>query len=620
MKILGISAYYHDAAAAIVCGNNISAAVQEERFTRVKHDATFPANSVRFCLKHTGLKLNELDAIIFYDKPFLKFERLLETYYNFAPKGFRSFIKAMPVWLKEKVFLRRILLEELTKIDTQFDADKAKLLFSEHHLSHAASAFYASQFSDAAILTIDGVGEWATASICIGSGTGIKVLKELQFPDSVGLLYSSFTYFLGFKVNSGEYKMMGLAPYGNINSIQTRNFISIIEKELVTIYENGFLRLNHKYFNYATGLTMIHPHLWKKLFGIPVREPSDKIDQVHCNIALAIQVVTEKIVRLMVKHTKELSGSDNLCYAGGVALNSVANGKIQQEKIFKNIFIQPAAGDAGGALGAALAANHIYFRQERISTRPDAMHNGFLGPEYSDVDIMPTIRKYGACFERYDDKKRNQVAVDHLLEGKVVGWFQGRMEFGPRALGNRSILANPLIEDMHKKLNLKIKFREGFRPFAAVTTEEDVSTYFNCNETSLPYMLFVHSVNEIFRKSLPKDYSSFRMEEKLDTSKSLFPGITHVDFSCRVQTTNKEQSHNLWKLLNDFKDISGYALLINTSFNIRGEPIVCTPEEAYAGFMRTGMDVLVMNNFVFLKEEQPCWQETEDISKFVQHD
>lgn len=622
MKILGISAYYHDAAAAILCNNTILAAVQEERFSRLKHDANFPANSIQFCLKHSGLKLNELDAIIFYDKPFLKFERLLETYLDYAPKGFRSFVKAMPVWLKDKIFLRKVLSEELIKIDADFKIDKVKILFSEHHLSHAASAFYASPFNDAAILTIDGVGEWATASICTGSGTEIKILKELHFPDSLGLLYSSFAYFLGFKVNSGEYKMMGLAPYGNANSPQTKKFIALIEKELVTIFDNGSILLNQKYFNYATGLTMIHSALWKKLFGTSLRKPSDKIEQIHCNLALAIQLVTEKIIFSIARHVKKLTGADNLCFAGGVALNSVANGKLQKEKIFKNIFIQPAAGDAGGALGAALVANHIYFKQGRIAieTGKDAMQNAYLGPEYSDIEIMQTIRKYNAPYKKFDDELRNKIVVDYFLQYKVVGWFQGRMEFGPRALGNRSILANPLSGDMQKNLNLKIKFREGFRPFAAVTTEEDVSVYFDCDKIPSPYMLFVHPVNERFRKTLPEDYCNFTMEEKLNTRKSVFSGITHVDFSCRIQTINKKENYALWELLNAFKSATGFALLINTSFNIRGEPIVCTPEEAYAGFMRTGMDVLVMNNFIFVKEEQPAWKETEDINKFIHQD
>lgn len=621
MKILGISAYYHDAAAAIICGNQIMAAAQEERFSRIKHDANFPSKSVEYCLQYAGITLNELDAIVFYDKPFLKFERLLETYYNNAPKGFRSFITSMPVWLKEKIFLRKMLSEELQKIDRQFKISKAKILFSEHHLSHAASAFYASGYESAAILTIDGVGEWATASICIGKEKEIKILKELHFPDSLGLLYSAFTYFLGFKVNSGEYKMMGLAPYGNINSGQTKKFISIIKNELATIYSNGSIKLNQKYFNYATGLTMIHPSPWKELFGIPVRKPSVKIDPIHCNLALAIQTVTEEVVLLMAKHAKQLTGSENLCFAGGVALNSVANGKLEREKIFKKIFIQPAAGDAGGALGAALAANHIYFEQERmvLDDGQDAMQNAFLGPEYSSLDIMQTVRKHNAAYRKYSFDELNKTVAEYLLQGKVVGWFQGRMEFGPRALGNRSILASPLISDMQKKLNLKIKFRESFRPFAAVTTEEDVDRYFDCKLAS-PYMLFVYNIAENHKHKFPDGYNDFLPEEKQSVTKSMFPGITHVDFSCRIQTASSASNPLLWNLLNHFKAVSGHSLLINTSFNIRGEPIVCTPNEAYAGFMRTDMDILVMNNFIFVKEEQAEWIENENINAFIQRD
>ncbi|MGZ3923607.1 MAG: carbamoyltransferase family protein, partial [Flavisolibacter sp.] len=443
MKILGISAYYHDAAAAIVSDNSIMAAVQEERFTRIKHDANFPSMSVSYCLKHSGLRLNDLDAIIFYDKPFLKFERLIETYHNNAPTGFKSFVKAMPVWLKEKIFVRKILSEELLKIDPQFKAANAKILFSEHHLSHAASAFYSSGFENASILTIDGVGEWATASISAGTDNEIKILKELHFPDSVGLLYSAFTYFLGFKVNSGEYKMMGLAPYGNHTSVQTKHFISLIKDQLVTIYENGSIRLNRKYFNYEVGLKMIHPLLWQNMFGVSPRDQSDPIEQSHCNLALAIQTVTEQIIELMAKHTKALTGLQNLCLAGGVALNSVANGKLGRTRIFKKIFIQPAAGDAGGALGAALAANHIYFKQERIilDEKKDAMQNALLGPEYSHLDILQTIRRFNAPYKRYDIGELNKSLALYLKEGMVVGWFQGRMEFGPRALGSRSILA-----------------------------------------------------------------------------------------------------------------------------------------------------------------------------------
>jgi carbamoyltransferase len=622
MKILGISAYYHDSAAAIIYDNVIISAAQEERFTRIKHDASFPSKSILFCLQYSGLRLNELDAVVFYDKPFLKFERLLETYYTRAPRGVFSFIKSMPVWLKEKIFLRKLLVEELKKIDPELRPSTTKILFCEHHLSHAASAFYVSPFHQSAILTIDGVGEWATASICIGKGTEIKMLKELYFPDSVGLLYSSFTYFLGFKVNSGEYKLMGLAPYGNINDIQTIRFISVIRKYLVNIYSNGSIKLNQKFFRYATGLKMIDVSLWENLFGIRIRKPSDKITQDHCNLAIAIQVITEEIVLKMANHVKEITGSENLCMAGGVALNCVANGKLQKTNLFKDIFIQPAAGDAGGALGAALAANHIYYKQERliVNGEKDLMQNAFLGPEYSELNILQMIRKFKAVCKKYNNNDElNSLLANYLLHGTVVGRFDGRMEFGPRALGNRSILANPLIPGMQKVINLKIKFREGFRPFAAVTSEEDAKIYFDLESIS-PYMLLVQKINLEFSKPLPELYEKFLPEEKLSVNKSEFSSVTHADLSCRIQTVNKKDNPGIWNLLYEFKKLSGFSLLLNTSFNIRGEPIVCTPDEAYTGFMRTEMDVLVMNNFIFMKEDQPGWNDFESGEKYLQSD
>ena len=608
MTILGISCFYHDAAAAILQDGKIIAAVQEERFTRKKHDPDFPANAIAYCLLNAGTSLNKLDAIVFYDKPFLKFERLLETYYEHAPHGFLSFVKAMPVWLKEKLFIKNLLKKELKKIDPSFNAQKAKFLFTEHHLAHAASAFFASPFNDAAILTIDGVGEWATASLGIGNGNTIKILKELSFPDSVGLLYSSFTYFLGFKVNSGEYKLMGLAPYGNRNDAQTIHYTESITKELVTIFENGSVLLNQKYFNYATGLKMIHPLPWENLFGMKKRNPEETINQAHCNLALAIQTITEKIVLKMAAHAREITGNDKLCMAGGVALNCVANGKLQNAQIFSDIYIQPAAGDAGGALGAALAAHYIYFKKERSITG-DAMQNSFLGPEFSVTEIHQTIRKFNAVGNEFNDKRDliNLVAKE-LMDGKVVGWFNGRMEFGPRALGNRSIIASPLVDDMQARLNQKIKFRENFRPFAPVTTSEDVAAYFNFSGKS-PYMLLVHTIKDALRYPLPPAFDSYSPEQKLQYKKSVLPAITHVDFSCRVQTIDKAANEDFWNLLNAFKKASGYAVLINTSFNIRGEPIVCTPEEAYTCFMHTAMDILIMNNFVFLKEQQPVPEE-----------
>jgi len=611
MNILGISCFYHDSAAAIICNNKLLAAVQEERFSRIKHDAKFPTQSISYCLTYAGITITELDAIVFYDKPFLKFERLLETYYKNAPKGLLSFIKSMPLWLKEKLFLKNILIKELRKIDPAFKASKVNFLFTEHHLAHAASAFFCSPFSASAILTIDGVGEWATASICKGDENKITILKEMHFPDSLGLLYSSFTYFLGFKVNSGEYKLMGLAPYGNIHSPQTSNFINIIENQLVHIYTDGSLKLDQRYFNYSTGLSMVKENLWEDLFGFSIRKNEDKITQSHCNLAMAIQQVTDKIVLLLAKHTKDITGADTICLAGGVALNCVANGKLHDSGLFKDIFIQPAAGDAGGSLGAALATNHIFynFKRSNIDKGHDLMQNAFLGPEYSDIDILCMTRKYGAVFTRYSELEHQyKVVIDNLQKGKVIGIFRGRMEFGPRALGNRSIIANPTIVDMQNQINLKIKFRESFRPFAAVTTEEDAANYFNINGKS-PYMLFVKSLKVKLCHTLPNNFDDMKMEEKQQVIRSEYPAITHVDGSCRIQTCNKIQNPFMWNLLEKYKVISGHALLINTSFNVRGEPIVCTPEEAYKGFMSTGMDMLVLNDFIFLKEEQPEWKD-----------
>ena len=622
MKILGISGYYHDAAAALLINDEIIAAAEEERFTRIKHDSSFPANAIQYCLDEGGIGLNDLDAIVFYDKPFLKFERLLETYHRLAPSGIISFLKSMPSWLKEKLFFRKLLKNELLMIDPDFIYKKANILFTEHHLSHAASAFYPSPFEEAAILTIDGVGEWATASIGVGSGNSIKILKELHYPDSVGLLYSSFTYFLGFKVNSGEYKLMGLAPYGNKDAVQTKKFIKIIQSELVNIYENGSIRLHKKYFNYSGGLTMIHTELWESIFNMPIRKAADKITQDHCNLALAIQQVTENIVILMARHAKQITGSSHLCMAGGVALNCVANGLLQKMQIVDKIFIQPASGDSGGALGAALAGNYIYFNRERNidHSSKDAMKNAYLGPSFSNSDIDRLLKKHQAVGRKYPSVEEiNKIVAGYLQEGKVIGYVSGRMEFGPRALGNRSILASPLIADMQKTINLKIKFREGFRPFAAILAENEVAEYFDYNTVS-PYMLLVHHINKAYCKELPENYQDLSMEEKLNTIKSVFPAITHVDMSCRIQSLHPSDHPELWSLLQAFKDLTGYAMLINTSFNIRGEPIVCTPEEAYAGMMRTNMDALVMNNYLFLRAEQPKWIETTNIANLYNQD
>ena len=613
MNILGISAFYHDSAAAITQNGEIVAAAQEERFTRIKHDPGFPTLAVEYCLKEAGLSLDQLDAIVFYDKPLLKFERLLETYYAFSPKGLLSFLTAIPVWLKEKMFLKRMLYEELFKIGN-FDKKKVKLLFPEHHLSHAASAYYPSPFEDAAVLTIDGVGEWATASICHGVGKNLTILKELQFPHSLGLLYSAITYFAGFKVNSGEYKLMGLAPYGDPNSEQTLQFAEIIRTKLITIYEDGSIWLNQKYFDYATGLRMVKDKEWEALFGFKRRESESNLEEVHCNFALAAQIVTEEIVIKMAKEAQRLTGSKNICLAGGVALNCVANGKLQKANIFENVYIQPAAGDAGGALGAALAGEYIYFKQDRKLTPNalDEMKGSYLGPEFSDLDTKQMARKYKAeytYFENFDELAARTAQI--LSEGNVVGWFQGRMEFGPRALGGRSILGDVRNSEMQKKLNLKIKYREGFRPFAPSVLAEDAADYFELDGYS-PYMLLVHGVQEKRRNPLPANYRSLPLMEKLYYLRSDLPSITHIDFSARIQTVHKETNPRYWTLINEFKKQTGYGVVVNTSFNVRGEPIVCTPEDAYKCLMRTEMDYLVVGNFLFSKVNQPKWNEGDE--------
>lgn len=609
MTILGISAFYHDSAAALVEDGRIVAAAQEERFSRKKHDAGFPAHAIRFCLDYGGMSLNELDAIVFYDKPLLKFERLLETYYAFAPRGLRSFLMAMPVWMKDKLFLKRLLRTELKKLG--YDSGKSvKLLFPEHHLSHAASAFYPSAFEKAAILTIDGVGEWATASIGLGDGKAITVLKELHFPHSLGLLYSAFTYFLGFRVNSGEYKLMGLAPYGNPNSPDVDRYVGLIKTKLVEIKEDGSVWLDQNYFDYATGLRMVHEKKWETLFGIPKRHPDDELKPEHGNLGLAIQRVTEEVVINMAREARRLTDTDNLVLAGGVALNCVANGKLQKSGIFKNIFIQPAAGDAGGALGAALAAYHIYFDRERIIDYPhDALQGSFLGQTFSDLDVELMAKKYKAVFTHYDDFEALCNETARLLANEtVIGWVQGRMEFGPRALGGRSILGDPRSAGMQKKLNLTIKYRESFRPFAPSVLAEDCSDYFDCDGTS-PYMLLVHPVLENRRKPLPAEYDSLPMRKKLYVQRSDLPAITHIDFSARIQTVHRETNPRYWQLIDAFKRQTGCAVLVNTSFNVRGEPIVNTPDDAYRCFMRTEMDYLVVGNYVFDKKQQPAWPE-----------
>ncbi len=611
MKILGISAYYHDSAAVITDGGKIIAAAQEERFTRKKQDASFPVNAVKFCLEYSGFSLKELDAVVFYDKPLLKFERLLETYMDHAPHGLSTFLKSIPVWIKEKVFLKDLIMRELKEIEKVKSKD-ITLLFPEHHLSHAASAFYPSNFEEAAILTLDGVGEWATTSICYGNKNNIKVLKEIHFPHSIGLLYSAFTYFLGFKVNSGEYKLMGLAPYGIPNSERVKNFCDIIKSKLVDLKPDGSFTLNMKFFNYETGLTMVKEKLWVELFGFGLKKESDELKQHHCDLAMAIQIVTEEIIILLANECKRLTNSTNICLAGGVALNCVANGKLLRSDLFENIFIQPAAGDAGGALGAALAANYIYFSEERkLSENSDQMQGAYLGPEFSDLYIELAVKKHKAVFKKFAKfEELAENACGLLTEGKVVGWFQGRMEFGPRALGNRSILGDSRSPEMQKKLNLKIKFREGFRPFAPSVLSEEKSKYFETT-TDSPYMLYTANVVKDRRNKLPENYYELPLSERLYILRSDMPAITHIDFSARLQTVHKDTNYRYWKLIDTFREKTGYGVIVNTSFNVRGEPIVCSPDEAYRCFMRTEMDYLVVGNFLFCKTEQPDFDNIE---------
>jgi carbamoyltransferase len=602
--ILGISAFYHDSAAAILVDGKLIAAAQEERFTRIKHTEVFPENAVRFCLEEAGLSIDELDAVVFYDKPLLKFERLLQTYYAFAPKGLVSFLKAMPVWLNEKLFLRKKIKDGLAKVGN-YDKRKLKMLFTEHHLSHAASAFYPSQFEDAAILTIDGVGEWCTASIGIGKGNSIELIKEMNFPHSVGLLYSAFTYYLGFKVNSGEYKLMGLAPYGDAESEETKKFIEIIKTKLIDIKEDGSIWLNQKYFNYSTGLRMVKDKKWQELFGVSRRDEDAELTGTYRNMAIAIQIVTEEIVLKMAAEAKRLTGKNKLCMAGGVALNCVANGKLEATKLFDEIYIQPASGDSGGAAGAAMAISAMYFDEKReIEAGEDAMNGTYLGPYFSSKEIELMSKKRKAIYRKFADfSDLNEHIANKLSEGNVIGWFQGRMEFGPRALGNRSIIADPTNVEMQSKLNLKIKYREGFRPFAPSVLEEETSEYFDIDSKS-PYMLMVAPVREQYRTEIPANYSRLPMMEKLKTERSKLQPITHVDFSARIQSVNKKTNPRYWNLINAFKEKSGVGIVVNTSFNVRGEPIVCTPDDAFRCFMSTEMDYLVIENYVFTKTEQ----------------
>ena len=596
-SILGISAFYHDSAAALLIDGKIVSAAQEERFTRKKHDAGYPHNAVEFVLNHSNIKLSEIDHIVFFEKPFLKFERLLETYLAFAPRGFLSFSTSMPIWLREKLFQKRFLFEKLKIHDSNFK-DINKIKFSEHHYSHAASAFYPSPFNEAVILTLDGVGEWATTTVAIGKENKIEMKKEIHFPHSIGLLYSAFTYYTGFKVNSGEYKVMGLAPYGQ------PKYKDLILKELVDLKEDGSFRLKMKYFNYATGLSMTNDK-FSNLFGQKTRDPNkDLLTQFHMDIAASIQAVTEEIILKLTSSISKENNIKNLCLAGGVALNCVANGKILKNNIFKNIWIQPAAGDAGGSLGAALAFWHKELGKERKpNLELDDMQGSYLGPSFSDEEIEIKLNSLGAKYEKFEEEKLLDEISNELSKQKTVGWFQGRMEFGPRALGARSIIADPRSDKMQKELNLKVKFRESFRPFAPSILREDVNKWFDLDADS-PYMLLVANVKKNIQIPMSeKDKNLFGIE-KLNVKRSTVPAVTHVDYSSRVQTVHMETNPKYYKLLKKFKEITNCSILVNTSFNIRGEPIVCNVNDAFKCFMGTNLDILVCGNFILKKEKQ----------------
>ena len=596
MRILGISAYYHDSAAALVVDGRIAAAAQEERFTRRKHDARFPANAIRFCLEHAQAGPADIDSIVFYEKPFLKFERLIETYLEFAPRGYRSFATAMPLWIREKLFQKDLLSRELSRLG--FDKPAARMLFTEHHQSHAASAFYPSPFAEAVVLTMDGVGEWATTSVSIGKGKTLTPVREIHFPHSLGLLYSAFTYYTGFKVNSGEYKVMGLAPYG------TPRFASTILESLIDVKADGSFRLNLEYFDYCTGLRMTNSR-FDRLFGRAPRQPDEPLESFHMDVAASIQAVTDEVMLRMTRGLAAEFGLPNLCLAGGVALNCVANGKVLRDGRFRRIWIQPAAGDAGGALGAALAGYHGHHNLERVSTgSADAMAGSFLGPEYAQADIESRLRSAGARFESApDDAGMVAVTAEALAAGEAVGWFQGRMEFGPRALGGRSILGDPRSPSMQKTLNLKVKYRESFRPFAPSVLGEDVGDWFDLAGDS-PYMLLVADVRQNHRRQMTAGEQSLFGIDKLNVVRSAIPAVTHVDYSARVQTVHHDTNPLYYRLIQTFKSKTGCPVLVNTSFNVRGEPIVCTPEDAFRCFMGTELDLLVVGRAVLRKDQQ----------------
>jgi len=594
--ILGISAFYHDSAATIVVDGKIISAAQEERFTRKKHDASYPYHAVEFVLNFSKLKLHQIDYIVFYEKPFLKFERLLETYIAFAPKGFRSFCMSIPLWIKEKLFQKNLIFNELKRHDENFN-DINKIYFSEHHLSHAASAFYPSPFKEAIVLTADGVGEWGTTTVAVGKENKLEILKEIQFPHSLGLLYSAFTYYIGFKVNSGEYKLMGLAPYGE------PKYKKLITDNLIDIKDDGSFKLDQSFFEYSTGLKMISKK-FSKLFGNKTRNPEkEKLTQFHMDIASSIQEVTEDVMLKITNSLAKEYNIKNLCLAGGVALNCVANGKILRSGKFKNIWIQPAAGDAGGSLGAAIGLWHIELKKNRTVNSKDNMNGSYLGPEYSNSEIAKQLKEVGANFEILDEQQLIEKTVLELCDGKAVGWFQGRMEFGPRALGCRSILADARSRTMQKNLNLKVKYRESFRPFAPSVIREDLSDWFEMDCDS-PYMLFVSDVAINKRRSMTRDEKALFGINKLNVKKSEIPAVTHVDYSARIQTVHKEMNSKYYKLLSAFKKKTGCPVLVNTSFNVRGEPIVNTPKDAFNCFMGTELDILAIGNCYLNKESQ----------------
>ena len=594
-SVLGISAFYHDSAAAIIVDGEIIGAAQEERFTRKKHDANYPKNAINYVLKVAGLKLNDIDHVVFYEKPFLKFERLLETYVGFSPSGFRSFSMSMPLWLSEKLFQKKMLFDALKEQDNNFNNIK-KINFSEHHLSHAASAFFSSPYEEAIILTLDGVGEWATTTVSLGKNNKINILKEIHFPHSLGLLYSAFTYFLGFKVNSGEYKVMGLAPYGE------PRFKDIILDNLIDVKEDGSFRLNMDYFNYATGLTMTN-NKFAKLFDIKRREPENKLLQIHMDIAASIQAVTEEIVLKITRFLHNEYKIENLCMAGGVALNCVANSKILKDGLFKNIWIQPASGDAGGALGAAQVFYYQELNNKREILKTDSMKGSYLGPQFTDDEVESELKNCGANYKKLNLDHIIKDTAKALSEEKAVGWFQGRMEFGPRSLGNRSIIADPRSDNTQKNLNLKVKYRESFRPFAPAVLFEKVSEWFEINSES-PYMLFVADVKKTKQIQMTNEEKNFFGIDKLNIKRSSIPSVTHIDYSARIQTVHKETNLMFYKLIEEFEKITKYPVLVNTSFNVRGEPIVCTATDAFNCFMGTDLDVLVCNNFILYKENQ----------------